>query len=354
MTNLETLKTLEMKIQIMTSEDGNIMPMCPELCPESNLSKLERYVQEYEHLRTVFIKPKYKPYNEPPSWQICVSTPEGVYEQNGWGDGIKDYENVAQKLLNGLLQNKKTIRLYDTGPVLHSKKPNFDSENEYTYWKKMIILRTKKIMISELCSDSWLSRLERHIKDGGMIHISYPTHMPDYNKYTPTMIIVSFKNVELCDASLSFKMSDLEYAFKRIYYKLCPVELIDGKTYFVKGVNSNLYRMNDMHIGKYDSTSNTIGNTPLKYYIESRDKLTQFHEFIPFVPNIEDEIHGIQIHRVWLIGESWCRRIDIEFEGIQFGYPTYKMYVNDDHVLYISYKNECFEDQHGVKLTISH
>jgi len=330
----------------MMVEDGRIAPSLPELCPDSHMTKLELYVHGHKDLKRVFIKSTVQD-----SWKLCVSTSKGVYERRGQGNKMEDYEKIAESLLNDLSENMDAL-VFGQDVVLHSKHPEFETEEEYRHWKKIILLRDHKIMVPEVNSESFMSRVETHVLyRKGKIYISYPSHV---SPYSPSVIIVSLPGRnEICEVILNYDMKDIEDAFKRIYYKMFS-SMIDGRTYFVKQVDFD-GGMSDAYMGKYDAASNMIGDKLIKSFINMGYKnLAQFHEYVPFKPDIAYELqYGKQLHKVWLIGNYWCRRIDIEFEGIQFGYPTYKMYVNHDHTPYISYKNGQFVDNHDNPLTIS-
>lgn len=373
---ISIMESLYRKVELLKKYgDVVAMPMCPDLCPDSNLSKLEVYLQThrpdvyYLFIQYIHDTPnkRYETYAHrihdgqiqniireySNQFKLCMATANGTYEYPACGSNVEDYEEAARNLLE--IFNTSSL-----DKLVLNKKNRFNhiQSDEYKYRHKMDVLSNKMLLIPELFPNTYYSKVEAYLlKHGGYLYKSDQVDM-NVRGFSPVVYIAICDNREISDLSITTNVEDLEEMFQRIYHKLCSnkhQKLVDGKTYFVHSLdNYDSDKMNEMHIGKYDSASETIGNKPLKHYIELRTKdLKLFSEYIPFVPNIEQELQGKQIHRCWLLGDTWFRRIDIEFEGIQFGYPTYKMYVNSGHTPYIIYKNGQFYGEYDIPLTLS-
>jgi hypothetical protein len=343
------------KIKILTTIDGIIMPLCPELCPDSQLSILENYVIQNKHtLKTVYIKNNC----------LCVSSKYGMYEQTIGGTNQEHYEKAASDLLSRILTQHVPDKQSD---ILHGKKPEFTTEIEHLYWKKMTILKGRQVMIPEILPDTFLSKIEKHLISRGKLYVGYVNNIRDlccnHIFYTITCTIILPDGENICQSTIlpnqKLDMVPLEEMFEKMYFhpKLDiehKMGLIDGKVYFVVPSNSG-YRMMDIHMGVYNSRTQHLGNRPIHQSIKlHHSTLTRFREYKPFVPDVDREIlYGKQIHELWLLGPSWAREILVEFEGIQFGYPAYRMYVNNEIVNIISYRDGRFIDDTGAHINLS-
>lgn len=348
----------KIKLLTISIEIGEIMPSCPELCLNSHLSILENYVMKNSsRLKCVYIR----------NGHLRVSTTQGLYEQPIEGPDLVHYERAAEDLLSRILVQFVPDKQSD---IFHAKKLEFDTEDEFLYWKKMTILKKKQIMIPEILPDTFLSKIEKYLMlRRGKLYVGRMDTIRDLENHDILNILntlntitctVIYEDVNICQSSIVSSINNmiqLEEMFEKIYSQmgLGNTGLINGKVYFAVGPNEPTYKMMDMHMGTYDSQTQRLGDQPIQQYIEmGRSTLTHFHEYKPFIPDVEHELlYGKQFHDLWLIGSGWTRKILVEFEGIQFGYPAYRMYINDNIVSMIAYKGGRFVDDAGTHIKLS-